>query len=165
MDGEDEVGGHALGCIEKPGRSVEYQPLHEQAVDRDGERPQDARAPEAIRPAQLRPGPCRELLRLLGLVARLRLQPALQALAIIVQQAVADPLDGPVDAQLFSMAILLEAPPAAAEQNRQRRIERGTQRPALDAINKGDLVRCRLPCGRPPPPPARAGPRRRGSAR
>src|SRR5260370_7119270 len=121
MDGEDEVGGHALGCIEKPGRSVEYQPLHEQAVHRDGERPQDACAPEAIRPAQLRPGPCRELLRLLSLVARLRLQPALQALAIIVQQAALDPLDGPVDTQLLGMALLLKTPPAAPDQNRHPR--------------------------------------------
>ena len=148
MHGEDEVGGHALGCIKKPGRSVEYQALHEQAVDRDGERSQDAGAPETARPAQLRPRPRRELLRLLGLVARLRLQPALQTLAIIVQQAVADPLDGSVDAQLLGMAILLEAPPAAAEQNRQRGIERGTQRPADDAINEGDLVGRRRRGGR-----------------
>ena len=90
VHGKDEVGGHALGCIEKPGCSVEYQSLHEQAVHRDGERPQHARAPEAVRPAQLRPRPRRELLRLLRLIARLRLQPALQALAIIVQQAVGD---------------------------------------------------------------------------
>ena len=151
MHGQDEVGGHALGCIEKPGRAVEHQPLDEQAVHRDGERPQDARAAQAIGPAQLGPRPRRELLGLLGLVARLRLQPALQALAIVVQQAVGELHDRPVDAQLLGMAILHEAAAAAAEQDRQRRIERGPQRPAVDAIGEGDLVgrgRRRLASGR-----------------
>ena len=120
-------------------------------------RPQHARAAQPVGPAQLRPRPRRELLGLGGLIARLALQPALDALAVIVQQAVVSGTTGPSMRSFSVWPSWTKRLAAPTEQHGQRGIERGPQRLAVDAVDEGDL-------GRPPSPDRAPGRRSRRAA-